>query len=78
MALYIVKAAFDDEAGVWYVENTDIPGLATEAPTFEELRHKIEIMAPELLEGNGVETSPAEVAVEIIAHATTKLSLSSA
>ena len=78
MTLYVVKAAFDDEAGVWYVEHTDIPGLATEAPTFDELRHKIEIVAPELLEANEVETSPAEVAVEIIAHATTKVSLSAA
>jgi hypothetical protein len=78
MSFYVVKASFDEEADVWFVDHTDIPGLATEAPTFEELRGKIEVMASELLEANGLETRPAAVAIEIIAHTTAKLSLTAA
>jgi predicted RNase H-like HicB family nuclease len=78
MSLYIVKASFDAEAGVWFVDHTDIPGLATEAATFEALCRKIEVMASELLEANGLETGPAEIAIEIIAHTTAKLSLDAA
>jgi predicted RNase H-like HicB family nuclease len=78
MSLYVVKAGFDADAGVWFVEHTDVPGLATEAPTFDELRHKIEIMAAELLEANGLETAPVDVPIEIIGHTTAKLSLTTA
>ena len=78
MSLYIVKASFDADADVWFVDHTDIPGLATEAATFEALCRKIEVMASELLEANGLETGPAEIAIEIIAHTTAKLSLDAA
>ena len=49
MALYIVRCGFDREADVWIVEQSDVPGLATEAPSFDELCRKINVMAPELL-----------------------------
>jgi predicted RNase H-like HicB family nuclease len=65
MSLYIAKASFDAEAGVWYVEYTDIPGLAADAPTFEDLRHKIKIMGAELLAAHCLEFG----CVEIIAGA---------
>jgi Domain of unknown function (DUF1902) len=78
MSLYIVKASFDSEADVWFVDHTDIPGLATEAATFEALCRKIEVMASELLEANGLETGQVEVPIEIIAHTTAKLSLNAA
>jgi predicted RNase H-like HicB family nuclease len=78
MSLYVVKASFDAEADVWFVEHTDIPGLATEADTFEALCRKIKIMAAELLEANGLETGPVEIPIEIIAHTTAKLSLTAA
>jgi predicted RNase H-like HicB family nuclease len=78
MSLYIVKASFDAEAEVWFVDHTDIPGLATEAATFEALCQKIEIIAAELLEANGLETGAVDVAIEIIAHTTAKLSLTAA
>ncbi|MCO5063729.1 MAG: DUF1902 domain-containing protein [Rhizobiaceae bacterium] len=51
---YFVKAAWDDEAKVWYVEDTDVPGLATEAPTMDALLEKLVRMVPEMLELNGV------------------------
>lgn len=77
MTLFIVKAALDSEAGVWYVAESDIPGLVTEAPTFDELCKKIPVMAAELLPLNGWIGS-TEVPIEIIAHTTSKVKLAAA
>ncbi len=77
MTLFIVKAALDSEAGVWYVADSDIPGLVTEAPTFDELCKKIPVMAAELLPLNGW-TGSTEVPIEIIAHTTSKAKLAAA
>jgi hypothetical protein len=77
MTLLVVKAAFDREAGVWYVSDSDVPGLATEASSFDLLCEKVIVMAPELLELNGG-PDEREVAIEIIAHATSKVKLAAA
>ena len=61
MPLYVAKASFDAQAGVWYVEYTDIPGLAVDAPTFEGLRHKIKTMGSALLAANGLEFGCVEI-----------------
>src|SRR5688572_15011503 len=45
----VVRVAWDDEAKVWYVEKSDIDGLATEADTLEELRRKVPIIIQDLL-----------------------------
>ena len=58
MALLVVRAALDTEAGVWYVADSDVPGLATEAASFDELCRKILIMVPELLDANGWDGDP--------------------
>jgi len=47
-----VSAIWDPDAEVWVATSDDVPGLATEAPTMEALRAKIEAMIPELLELN--------------------------
>jgi len=47
-----VSAIWDAEARVWVATSEDVPGLATEAPTVEALRAKVEAMIPELLELN--------------------------
>lgn len=39
--MIIVKAARDAEAGVWFVESSDLPGLNLEADTLEELTDKL-------------------------------------
>lgn len=49
----IVKADWDDEACVWVATSDDVPGLVTEAKTFEALLKKLRTMVPELLELNG-------------------------
>ena len=49
----IVRADWDDAAGVWVATSADIDGLVTEAPTLEALRTKVLVMVPELMELNG-------------------------
>jgi predicted RNase H-like HicB family nuclease len=36
-----VEAEYDNEAGVWYVSASDVPGLATEASSLDELMAKL-------------------------------------
>jgi predicted RNase H-like HicB family nuclease len=50
-----VHAHLDDEARIWVAASDDVPGLATEAETTEELIEKLKIMIPELLDINGIE-----------------------
>ncbi len=50
--VYTVWAKWDDDADVWYVEQSDIPGLATEAPTADELVKNIRALAVDLIELN--------------------------
>ena len=52
---FYVHALWDDEARVWVASSDDVPGLATEAATAEELIEKLRVLIPELLEANGVE-----------------------
>jgi predicted RNase H-like HicB family nuclease len=49
-----VTAAWDPEAGVWYVEDSNVPGLSTGADTLDELVEKLKVVVPELLAENGV------------------------
>lgn len=49
-----VSAVWDPDAGVWYISESDVPGLATEAETIEALNKKLMVMIPELLILNGV------------------------
>jgi predicted RNase H-like HicB family nuclease len=63
----VVRAAWDDEAKVWYIQESDIPGLATEAATLEELRRKVPLMIQDLLEGEA--EHPDEIEIDFIAYA---------
>ncbi len=81
MALFIVKASFDTEAGVWYVSESDVPGLATEADNFDDLCKKILVMVPELLELNGWDgenNGSGEIPIEIIASRSSRVRLAAA
>ncbi|MBK1696766.1 DUF1902 domain-containing protein [Rhodovibrio salinarum] len=49
---FIVRVEWDDEAGVWYVSDSDLPGLVAEAETVDALREKVIARAPELAELN--------------------------
>ncbi len=62
---YYVHAQWDDEARVWVASSDDVPGLATEADTAEELVEKLKSMIPELLDLNGI-VHPRPVPFELL------------
>lgn len=71
----IVRAEWDDEAMVWVASSGDIDGLATEAPTLEDLRTKVLVMIAELLELNHEcsRDDLPEIPVYILAEQTTRV-----
>lgn len=72
-----VKATFDPEAGVWFIEESDLPGLSAEAPTIEALADKLPGMILDLLEENGLDDDGAceTVPIELVAHKTLQAKL---
>jgi len=60
-----IRAEWDDEAMVWVATSDDVPGLATEAVTLEDLIKKLKVMIPELLMANNTVVED-EVPFEII------------
>ncbi len=52
-----VRAFWDDDAKVWVAESDDVPGLATEAESVDQLVAKLKTLIPELLSENGLPTS---------------------
>jgi hypothetical protein len=73
--MIVVKAAFDPEAEVWYVESADIPGLNLEARTIEALRDALPGAILDLLQeadGDGGD-GDIDVPIELIAHASTRV-----
>lgn len=67
MENYFVKAEWDADAGVWYVADTNVPGLCTEAETADELFRKLDSMVPELV-GLNSGSHQQRVPFELIAH----------
>lgn len=47
-----VRYRWDAEAGVWYVCDSNVPGLSAEAPTPEEMEARLSVLVPELLQLN--------------------------
>jgi hypothetical protein len=56
-----VRAHRDDETGGWWADSEDIPGLITEAPTFDELVERVRAVVPELCELNGITLGARDV-----------------
>ena len=48
-----IRIDWDDEAKVWYVQESNVPGLVGEAPTLETMMALLKVRVPELLEENG-------------------------
>ena len=71
--LILVRAHWDDEALVWVATSEDVPGLVTEAETMEELREKVLVMIPELLEANGIAFDWPEIPVHIMSEQTARI-----
>lgn len=72
MNLIVVKAAFDAQARVWYVESSDVSGLNVEAPSVEALRDKLPGAILDLLDCDD-DGADHDVPVELIAHASTRV-----
>lgn len=65
---YIIKADWDNEARVWVASSDDVPGLATEAETYERLLDKLRVIVPELLEANGLIENHQDIPIELLAE----------
>lgn len=73
MTLIVVKAAFDPDANVWFVESSDVPGLNLEAPSVEVLRDRLPGAILDLIEAEDDGGEEIDMAIELIAHASTRL-----
>ena len=71
--LIVVRATWDQDASVWVATSDDVPGLVTEADTFDALRAKVPGMVGELLELEGGTGGLPEIPVHIIAEHTTRI-----
>jgi predicted RNase H-like HicB family nuclease len=67
---FTVKAEWDAEAEVWFVSESNVPGLVTGAATLPELLTKLQAMIPELIELNhhmlGDDAIEGDIPVELI------------
>ena len=52
---YNVQLVWDDEAEVWMTTSDDIPGLILEDDSADKLIQRVMLVAPEIIELNGVE-----------------------
>lgn len=52
MMYYEIRVEWDTEAGVWYIEDSNVPGLVAEAPTLEKMMALLRVRVPEMLEEN--------------------------
>jgi|GEM_PF-2669086 len=52
--MFVIKVKLDSESGVYYVAESNVPGLHAEADTLDEMRDTIFELAPDLLVANGV------------------------
>lgn len=68
-----VRAHWDDDAKVWWAESDDVPGLVTEASTFDELVENVRELTPDLLELNAVQIDGPELAIRCVAERTAKV-----
>jgi uncharacterized protein DUF1902 len=66
--LIVVKAACDADAGVWFVESSDVKGMNVEAKSLEALLEKLPGAILDLLEHEGFDDAD-EMPVEVVAHA---------
>ena len=64
----IVRALWDEDAGVWVASSRDIDGLAVEAETIEMLEPKVLAAIGDLLELNGQVFELPEIPVHIMSE----------
>ncbi len=75
----VVKAARDDEAHVWFIESSDVPGLNAEADTLEALIALLPAAVQDPIDegafddADGAYAGDRDLPIELIAHASTRL-----
>lgn len=55
---FTITCEWDAEAEVWYVSESNVPGLAAEAPTVEAMNAVLRERVPELIRANVPEAKP--------------------
>jgi hypothetical protein len=70
-AIFQINAFWDADSAVWVATSDDVPGLATEADSFEGLQQKLRHMVPELLVLNQViaQDYRGTISFELTSHA---------
>ena len=68
----IVRAAWDQDAKVWFVENSDLFGVHAEGATFDELCGKMPNVIRDVIEANDGKPITSDILIEIVAHASTR------
>ena len=48
-----VDARWDDEAGVWWANSREVPGLVIEASSLSQVLNEARLVLPDLLEPSG-------------------------
>lgn len=69
-ARYTVQAYWDAEARRWWAESADIPGLVTEARSFDELVDRVLAVAPEIVSANLGTATGTDIAIQVTAQRT--------
>lgn len=59
MRIFSITAAYDGEAGDWYVADSDVPGLAIGAETLDALHERLQGAIADLVRLNDHQISPA-------------------
>jgi predicted RNase H-like HicB family nuclease len=72
----LVKAAYDADAKVWFVESSDLEGVNAEASSLEGLLQKLPGVVLDLLEEDGLDD--VDLPIELVAHANTRVRRSTA
>jgi hypothetical protein len=74
-----VFCEWDDEAKVWFVADSNVPGLSAEAPTVEAMKDILIRLVPELVELNLPDCSGASgdrAPLDVLIHQREKLRIS--
>ena len=71
MDIFRVTAFFDQEGNCWVAEGDNVPGLATEEDSLDQLIATLNIMIPEMLDANHGPVSGSIIEYEhVVKHQT--------
>ena len=66
---FTITVSHDEKEGVWFVQESDVPGLNAEAPTLDELVEVITDLAPDLVAANLPGTDSVTFCVQHVVEA---------